>query len=442
MPAMPIEIITVLLFGGLIIGLVIGIPVTLVLGALGTTFILFLWGPHALFAAASSVFSRADSFLFIAIPMFILMAMVLRYSGIGDDLYKMMHQWIGFLPGGLAIGTILICTIVAAMSGLSGTATLMMGMVALPAMVERGYDKHLAIGSVSAGGSLGILIPPSIPMVIYGIISNTSIGHLFIGGILPGLLLSSGFIAYVAVRASLNKNLAPALPPEERASWREKMVSLKAIVLPMFLIFAVLGSIFFGVTTITEASVIGAVGSILCSVINRRFNWKMLRSSLTDTLWITGMAMWIIFGATAFNAAYIGLGAVNIVRSVMLGLEVSPLVILFMMMFIVGVLGCFMDGTGIIMITLPIFLPIIGALGFDGTWFGVLFVINIEMGLLTPPFGQNLFYMRAVVPKETATMGDIYIAMIPFVMVQIIGLLIVIFFPQIVLWLPSLMLKI
>ena len=434
---MPIEWITVVLFLSLLVGLFIGVPVCIVLGAIGVTFILLLWGPEPLFVALAAMWGRAFGIILIAIPMFVLMANYLRHSGIGDALYEMMYRWLGGLRGGLAIGTILIGAIVGAMSGVSAAATIMMGVVALPYMLKRNYNARLSIGSISGGGSLGILIPPSILMCIYGIMTETSIGNLFAAGILPGIILAGLMIVYIGVRCFLQKDLGPPLPPEERATWRQKMGSLRGVVLPIFLITAVMGSILLGIASITEASVVGATGAIICTAIHRRLNWQVVKASTIDTFQLSGMIMWVIFGATAFSAAYIGLGATEFIRNTMVGLEVSATAILFMMMGIVMIMGCFMDGTGILMITLPVFLPICHALGIDLVWFGILFTINLEMGMLTPPFGGNLFYMRAVVPKETATMTDIYIAMVPFILIQVLMIALLIFMPQIALWLPQ-----
>jgi tripartite ATP-independent transporter DctM subunit len=411
----------------------------MVLGAIGVTFILLLWGPAPLFVALAAMWGRSFGIILIAIPMFVLMANYLRHSGIGDALYEMIYRWLGGLRGGLAIGTIIIGAIVGAMSGVSAAATIMMGVVALPSMLKRGYNARLTIGSISGGGSLGILIPPSILMCIYGIMTETSIGNLFAAGIIPGIVLAGGFIVYIGVRCFLQKHLGPPLPPEERATWRQKFVSLTGVILPIFLIAAVMGSIFFGIASITEASVVGATGAIICTAIYRRINWQVVKAATMDTFQLSGMIMWVIFGATAFSAAYIGLGAIDLIRGTIVGLEVSPIAILFIMMGIVMIMGCFMDGTGILMITLPVFLPICHALGIDLVWFGILFTINLEMGMLTPPFGGNLFYMRAVVPRETAKMTDIYIAMLPFIAIQVLVISLLIFLPEIALWLPRVM---
>ena len=437
---MPIEVITVVMFLGLIVGLILGIPVSFVLGAVGVLFILFLWGPEGLATAGYQIWGIAQRLILIAIPMFILMANILRHSGIGDDMYDMMYRWSGGLRGGLAIGTVAICAMVGAMSGISGTATLMMGMIAVPSMRKYGYDKRLAVGCVSGGGSLGVLIPPSVMMCFYGLLTNTSVGKLFMGGLFPGLMLAGGFMLYIAIRCALQPSLAPALPPEERASWGMKFASLKALVMPIFLIMAVLGSIFFGLASVTEASVLGVVGSIICAIVNRRFNLKMLRAALTDGLQTSAMALWVLVGAFCFSTAYTGLGAIDFIGRTILAIEAGPLIILGGMMVLLVILGCFMDSGPIIMIATPVFIPIIHGLGFNPIWFGILFVINMEMGMLTPPFGFNLFYMRAITPRDI-TMVDIYISMIPFIIIQMIGLVIVIFVPQIALWLPALMIR-
>jgi len=321
------------------------------------------------------------------------------------------------------------------MSGLSATGTLSTGIVGIPEMLKRKYDKNIAIGSVAAGGALGVLIPPSVPMVVYSFLTAVSVGKMFLGGILPGLLLTFLFITYIAIRSYVSKDLCPSLPPEERASWKEKLKATKSVILPILLIIGVLGSIFKGMATPTEAAAIGAFGSIICALINKKLSWTILKESAFVTSKLTAMLMWIMASAIVFNSVFTGLGASQLVTDTFNKLRVSPWVIIIIMQISLILLGMIMDPNGIMMITIPIYVPIIVALGFDPIWFGVLFVMNMEIGYLSPPFGWNIFYLKSIVPKEI-TILDIYRSVIFFVILQIIGLALVMLFPEIVLILP------
>jgi len=311
-----------------------------------------------------------------------------------------------------------------------------MGLIALPSMLKRGYQKDIAVGSISAGGALGILIPPSVVMIILAFFAEISVGALFAGGVFAGLTLAGLFITYIGIRCFFQKNLGPPVPEEERVSWAKKFLSLRALVLPIILIVSVLGSIFAGIASPTEAAGVGALGSIICAAIHHKLNWRMFQEAVYTTLRLTCMVYWIIFGAAVFVAVYQALGAKEMVQGVFELLPGGRWGIIIAMQLTFFILGCFINPTGIIMLTIPIYFPIIIELGFDPIWFGVLFIINMEMGFLTPPFGFNLFYMKAVVPKHI-TLIDIYRSVIPFVILQGIGLAICMIFPQIILWLPQ-----
>lgn len=437
---MSIEIITVLLFGALILLLALGLPLAFVLGGVGVVGSYLLWGDRGLYLITTQAYASMGKFTLLAIPLFIFMAMILERAGVADDLYTLMHRWMGPLPGGLAIGTVIICTIFAAMSGISGAATVSMGIIALPAMLSRGYDKTIAMGCISGGGALGILIPPSVPMILYATLTGVSIGGLFAGGIMPGLLLAALFILYIGVRCHFQPNLGPPLPVEDRVSWREKFISLRAVLLPIMIIIMVLGSIYAGVCTATEASALGCVGAIISAVVYRKLNWTLIKESCFRTAALTALIIWILIGAYGFTAVYTGTGAHVLMEHIMMSIPGGRWAILITMQIIFFILGCILDPVGIIMICTPVFVPVITALGFDPLWFGVLFIMNMEMGYLTPPFGFNLFYMKAIVPKGI-TMTDIYRSIVPFVILQGIGLIIVIIFPEIALWLPKLMVR-
>lgn len=431
------EWLTVILFGSLVLLLLAGLPLVFAIGGIATLFIIFLWGPHALPVLANRTYMAMDMFLLVAVPMFIFMGAMLQRCGIAEDMYELMYHWMGGLRGGLAAGTVLICTMFAAMVGISGAATTSMGLIALPSMLKRGYKKDIAIGCISAGGSLGILIPPSVLMIILALTSRVSVGEMFIAGILPGLLLSSLFVVYILVRCHFQKDMGPSVPPEDRLPSSERVKLLGALLLPIGLIFAVMGSMFFGIATPSEASAIGALGAIISAMVKRTFNWRTFTAALFITLRLSAMVIWIVFAASAFTALYAVTGASSLVGTLIKGVG-DPWMVMITMQLILFVLGMFFDPTGIVLLTAPIFFPIVTALGFDPLWFAILFVINMELAYLTPPFGFNLFYMKAVVPPGI-TMMDIYKSSMPFCLLMILGLVICMIFPGIITWLPSLM---
>jgi len=433
---MSIELITILLFGALILFLALGLPLVFVLGGVGVVGCYFLWGSKGLFVAAAQAYGAMGKFTLLAIPLFIFMAMILERAGVADDLYTMMHRWMGPLRGGLAIGTVWICTIFAAMSGISGAATVSMGLIALPAMLKRKYDKIIAMGCISAGGALGILIPPSVPMILYATLTGESVGGLFAGGVFPGLLLSLIFTLYIGIRCFFQPHLGPALSKEERATWQEKFTSLRAVALPIIIIVMVLGSIYAGVATATEAAALGCLGAIISAAVYRKLHWTLIKEACYRTGSLTAMIIWILIGAYCFTSVYTGTGAHELMEHLLLSIPGGRYAILMTMQLVFFILGCILDPAGIIMICTPVFVPVIKSLGFDPLWFGVLFIMNMEMGYLTPPFGFNLFYMKAIAPPGI-TMTDIYRSIVPFVALQAIGLIIVIIFPEIALWFPK-----
>jgi tripartite ATP-independent transporter DctM subunit len=433
---MDITMITILLFSFLIILLITGLPIAFVMAGVAVVFTFFLWGFQGLMMISANTFGVMRNFILTAIPLFIFMGIVLQHSGLAGALYDMMYKWLGGVKGGLSVGTVIICMLFAAMTGVSGAATVSMGLIALPSMLNYKYNSKIAVGSVSAGGALGILIPPSVPMIVYGVFAGESIGALFAGGLMPGVLLGSLFILYILLRCYFQPDLGPSVPRNERATWREKFISLKEVILPIILVLAVLGTIFKGVATPTEAAAIGALGSLLCAAISRKLTWNVFKTASYDTLKLSCMVVWIIIGGTCFSSLYTALGAVDIIKEAISALPVSRYAILAGMQVILILLGCLMDPGGIIMICTPVMVPVIKILGFDPVWFGVLFIINMEMAYLTPPFGFNLFYMKAIVPKSI-TMEDIYQSITPFVGLQLLCLFICILFPEIILWLPK-----
>ncbi|MEW6262451.1 MAG: TRAP transporter large permease subunit [Thermodesulfobacteriota bacterium] len=435
---MDISTITLIVFGAMFLVLATGLPVGFALGGVGLIFTYFLWGPKALATIAYSAFDTWSTSILLAAPLFLFMGTILQESGIADDVYEMFYRWMGGLRGGLAIGTIIICTIFAAIMGISGASTITMGLIALPSMFKRGYNKELVIGAIAAGGVLGILIPPSVIMIIYAMIARESVGQMFAGGVVPGLILAGLYITYIAVRSYLQPELAPAMPREERASWRQKLVSLKAVVLPILMILVVLGSIYTGVATPTEAAAIGAVGAFICAAIYGRLTWNVVKKASRYTFMLTGMVMWILLGAATFNNLYRAVGAQTLVMDLVGDMGVHPWTVLIMMQLSLFILGMLMDDFAIVMLCVPIYVPIIKALGFNSLWFAMLFMVNMQMAYLTPPYGFNLFYMKSIVPKDV-NMGHIYRSVLPFIALQFIGLILIMVFPRLALWLPQMM---
>jgi len=426
----------IILFGSLVVLLSIGIPVSISTGIISVVGGIILLGLKGTDIYVKAAFSSSSSFLLLAIPFFVFMANILEASGLADDLYESFYRWMGFLKGGLAMGTVVICAIFAAMAGISSVATVSMGVVALPSMLRRGYDKNIVVGSISAGGALGILIPPSLVFILYGAQTDVSIGKLFLGGMLPGVLLAFMFILYIGIRSYLNPSLGPAVM--EKYTFMEKILAFKGVFLPALLVFGVLYSIYSGVATPTEAAAAGAFGSLVCCAIKRRLTKDVFTGALLRTIALSGMITWIVIGAEAFTHVVAYSRVQMKLLEVITGLEVSRWTILIGIQFMYFFLGMILDPAGIILLTIPIVFPIIVELGFDPLWFGILFCINMEMAYLTPPFGFNLFIMKSIVPPEI-TMQDIYRSIIPFVCLQAVCLIVVMLFPAIATWLPSLM---
>ena len=429
---------TLIITVALILLLISGLPVAFTLGGLSVLGAIYVWGPKGLYMLVNTAYAEGTNFILIAIPLFIFMANILRFSDLADDLYDMVYKWMGRVPGGLAAGTVIICAIFAAMAGISSVATVSMGLIALPSMLKRGYKKNIATGCISAGGALGILIPPSIIMIIYGSMAEVSIGKLFIGGIMPGILLTVIFCAYIFVRCLFDPQIGP--PVGERFSWKDKIRTLKGVVLPALLILLVLGVIYSGAATPTEAAGIGAFGAVICALIHRRLTFANLKEALLSTLSLNAMVLWIVTGAVAFTHVLAYAGVSNLIKDLILGFELSKWWIFLGLQLTFFILGMFLDPAGIIMLTTPIYVPLIRELGFDPVWFGVIFTINMEMAYVTPPFGFNLFIMKAVVPREIS-ITDIYRSIIPFVALQAVCLAIVSIWPDVALWLPSMMMS-
>lgn len=449
---------TILMFGSLAILLMAGLPLSFVTGGLGCIFLFIFGTANELNILPSRIFPFMTDYQLSAIPLFIFMAAMLERAGLIEELFDVVYRLLGGLKGGLASATIVSSTILAAMVGVIGAAEVAMGILALPAMLKRGYDARLACGSILAGGTLGILIPPSILAILFAVVAQQSVGDLFIGAVLPGLLLSGLYILYVTARSYLDPQAGPALPPEERVDFRTKIRLLRGIIAPILLVVLVLGVIFTGVATPVEAAGIGTFGALFVSALHRRLNWLAVREAAVTTLKASAMVLWIIFGASVFVGFYILKGGQQFVADTLIGTGFGPYGILLIMMIILVILGMFLDWVGILLLAVPIFVPIMlkmefnGLLGMPGPtegitdpdkarqalqlWFGVVYMVNMQMSFLSPPFGYALFYLKSVAPPEIG-MATIFRSAIPFLILQALGLAACIIFPQLILWLPG-----
>lgn len=445
-----IGLLTILMFGSLLILLMAGLPLSFVTGGLGVVF-LFLFGDAAMLnILPSRIFPFMTDYQLSAIPLFIFMATMLERAGMIEELFDVVYKILGGLRGGLASATIVASTILAAMVGVIGATEVTMGIIALPAMLKRNYNPEMACGSILAGGTLGILIPPSILAIIFAVVAQQSVGELFIGAVLPGLLLSGLFILYVTARSYINPTFGPALPVEERVTFREKISLLQGIFAPMVLVVLVLGVIFSGVATPVEAAGIGTFGALVVAALARRLTWTAIKEAALTTLKASTMVLWIMFGASIFVGFYIVNGGQAFVTETLVGTGLGPYGILIIMNVLLIILGMFLDWVGILLLAVPIFVPLMTSLPWDGIfgfpgvapaevplWFGIVYMVNMQMSFLSPPFGYALFYLKSVAPPEI-TMGIIFRGALPFLFLQLIGLALCIIFPEIVLWLPRL----
>ena len=441
---------TLVMFGSLMMVLVAGLPLAFVTGGLGVCF-LYLVGDQAMLnLMPSRIFPMMTNYQLSAIPLFIFMASVLEKAGIIEELFDVVYKWMGGLKAGLAIATVIASTLLAAMVGVIGAAVVTMGLIALPAMLKRHYDPEIAIGSIMAGGTLGILIPPSILAIIYGVIAQQSVGELYLGSLIPGLLLAFMYGFYCWMRGTLNIKLAPPMPVEDRVDMKEKLRLLRNMLAPIILVMLVLGVIFTGIATPVEAAGIGTFGSLIVAAMHKRLTWPNLHAACMTTLVASAMVMWIIFGASIFVGFYILQGGQTFVQELITGAGLGPYAVLALMMVLLVALGMFLDWVGILLLAVPIFVPLIQALSFDGVfglpgvdaadvslWFGVIYLVNMQMSFLSPPFGYALFYIKGVCPPHI-TMGQIFRSAFPFLGIQALGLLLVILFPVLVTWLPNL----
>ena len=432
------ETIVLLMFVGLFLGIFLGYPTALVLGGIATLFGLVFMEGNLFGLFTVRLFGLMKNYTLLAVPLFLFMGVFMEKSGIAERLFEVMHLLWGRTRGGLGITTIAISALFAAATGVVGASEITIGLMALPAMLERNYNKSLACGSICAGGTLGILIPPSIMIVIYGPIARISVGKLFLGVVLPGLLLTLLYMIYIAIRCHFRPQDGPPMPPEEReVPWKTRIYLLvTSVVPPGLLVFAVLGSIFFGIAAVTEAAAVGAIASILLAACYGRLSLGLVKSACLQTLTITCMIMLIAMGASFFSTVFVALGGDDVVSNLFLNLPMGKWGILFAIMALLIFLGMFIDWMGILFIIVPLITPIAETLGFDPIWFAVLVMVNLQISFLTPPFAYSIFYLKGITPPQVQ-ITDIYRGVVPFVALQVVALTLCVLFPSLITWLPG-----
>ena len=435
---MSYELIAVLMFSGMMLMLFTGQRVFAAIGFVASVAALALWGTGGGEIPFSAAIKLMKWYPLLTLPMFIFMGYVMSESRIADDLYRMFHVWMGPLPGGLAVGTIGLMVLISAMNGLSVAGMAIGATIALPELLRRNYDKLMVTGVIQAGSTLGILIPPSVVLVLYAMIARQPVGQLWLAGVLPGLMMAAMFILYIVVRCAFQPRLGPALPPTERdVPLAEKLRLLGAGILPLAIFATMMVPFMNGWTSLVESSAIGALTAIAAAILRGRMTWLVFEVSVRQTLGISCMFMWIILAALAFGAVFDGLGAVKAIEGFFVDrLGLGPWEILILMQLSYLFMGTFLDDTAMLVIVAPLYVPLVGALGFDLIWYGILYTITCQIAYLTPPFGYNLFLMRAMAPAEISLL-DIYRSIVPFVGVMLLALAILMAFPQIALWLPE-----
>lgn len=435
---MSYELIAILMFATMMMMLLTGQRVFAAIGFVAAGAALLLYGTGAIEMPFSATFKLFNWFPMLTLPLFIYMGYILSESGIAEDLYRMLHVWFGRLRGGLAIGTILLMVIISAMNGLSVAGMAIGATIALPEMLRRGYDKVMISGVVQGGSSLGILVPPSVVLVLYGMIARQPVGQLWLAGLVPGLMMAAIFVIYVMVRCRLNPSLAPLVKEEELAMpMGEKLKLLRAGIIPFLIFFFMTGLFTMGYTSLVESSAVGATSATIAAALKGRLNRSIIVDTSRKTLAISCMFLWLILAALAFGAVFDGLGASRAIESLFISKwQLDPWMVLMMMMASFIVMGIFLDDTAMLVIVAPLYVPLVKVLGFDLIWFGVLYTITCQIAYITPPFGYNLFLMRALAPREI-TLTDIYRSIFPFVLMMIGTIALVMIFPQLALWLPN-----
>ncbi|KAA9368894.1 MULTISPECIES: TRAP transporter large permease [Ochrobactrum] len=433
------EFITLFMFATMMVLLMTGQRVFGVIGFVGTIAALLLWGKGSFEMPYNATFAVLNWYPLITVPFFVFMGYMLSESGIASNLYRMFHVWFGGIRGGLALGTIGLMVIISCMNGLSVAGMAIGATVALPELLKRGYNKVMVTGVIQAGSSLGILIPPSVVLVLYAMIARQPVLQLWLAGIGPGLLMAALFAIYIYIRCRINPELGPTLPKEEleRITWGERISSLRVGLLPLVIFGTMMGLFLTGVTSLVESSAVGALLATLAALFSKRLTKVVWETTTRNTLTITCMFLWIILAALCFSSVYDGLGAVKAIERLLLGtFDLSPWTILILMLFSFIILGMFLDDTAMLVIVAPLYIPLVKSLGFNPIWFGILYTITCQIAYITPPFGYNLFMMRALAPKDV-TLMDIYRSIVPFFFLMVLTIIILMIFPQIAMWLPN-----
>ncbi len=435
---MSYEAIAILMFASMLLLMLTGQRVFGAIGFVSAAAALLLYGDGAVEMPFNAVFKLFSWYPLLTLPLFIYMGYILAESGIANDLYRMFHVWFGGLKGGLAVGTIGLMVVISAMNGLSVAGMAIGATIALPEMLRRGYDKVMITGVVQAGSSLGILVPPSVVLVLYGMIARQPVGKLWLAGAIPGLMMAVLFVIYIVIRCKIQPHLGPTVSKEELdMPLKEKIKLLKAGIIPFLIFFFMTGLFVMGITSLVESSAVGATSATIAAWAKRRLTKKVIEETIRKTLGISCMFMWIILAALCFGAVFDGLGAVKAIESLFITRwNLRPWEVLIMMQLSYLFMGMFLDDTAMLVIVAPLYVPLVIALGFDPIWYGVLYTITCQIAYMTPPFGYNLFLMRAMAPKEIE-LSDIYRSIIPFVLVMTFALILVMVFPQIALWLPG-----
>lgn len=435
---MSIELVSLAIPLLLLFLIAIGTPLAFATAATGILVGLILYGDSTFFFVPFRMYALMNSYVLIAVPLFLLMGYMLERGGVAEQLFRVMHVWAGPIHGGLAIGTIIVGMLLAALVGVIGAEIVTLGLVALPQMLQRGYDKKLSYGVICAAGSLGQLIPPSVVLILYALMANVPVGQVFAAALMPGAVLVFFYVLYVVVRCRLNPELGPLAPPEERSMpIKEKLALTKQLILPLAVAGAVLGSLYGGLATPTEAASVGVFGAFLAAFVNGRLNLSNILYAVKQTSITIGMLIWIFFGANAVISVYSRAGGISYLTELIGSLGLGPLGLVLLIMAILFVLGMFIDALGILVLTMPVFIPILANAGVDLVWFGIIFSLNMQISYLTPPFGPAVFYLKGVTSPET-TLGELFASVWPFVGLQAITLSLMVAFPDIVLWIPEL----
>jgi len=436
---MSVQIAAILMFAIIITLIILGNHVAWAMGGVAFLFGIVFFGDAAIYQAAMSVYGIVVTYPFVAVSLFILMGTLLQQTGVADKLFESLHLLTADIKGGLSIATMIIAAIFGACTGIAGASVVTMGLLAMPSMLRARYNHGLIAGTICAGGGLGVIIPPSIVMILYGPNAGVSIASLFTAAIVPGLILSIIYLGYIFIRCRISPEFGPSLPVDDRIS---KSVLVRQIVInlipPMFLILAVMGSIVFGIAAPTEAASVGVVGSLILGLIYRKLNWKSFKLAILDSTRITAMVIFIAIGAKLFTTFFLSMGGGKVIQDLFLQLNLNAVWILIAMLGLNFILGMVFDWIGLIFILVPLYIPIIESFGFDPVWFGILFCVVLQISYMTPPFAYSIFYLRGVAPPEL-TLGEMYRGAIPFVIIQVVMVGLLILFPQVSLWLPSLL---